>query len=178
MDLFYKPPLQRTDECKALETNYMNCMLQKVLKDNVMNNRCRLDSVLWFHLECPLAVAKFDDPIHFKRKWRNFFAETKATAEMLMTETDEEKRIREEYGHVPYPEDAKEKVSVRAFPDEFKHLSPILHEDDLDIDEDEDETNMTVRVKGKYRGYGKKIPGFETEGEKIAINSDRWEGTH
>ena len=163
----------RKDECKALEENYMNCMLQKVLKDKVLNNRCRLDSVLWFHLECPLDVAKFDDPIHLKRKWRNFFAETKATAELLMVENDEEKRMRSEYGHIPYPEDAKEKVSVRAFPDEFKHLSPLLH-DDLDIDEDEDDSNMQVRVKDEDRGYGKKIPGFESEGEKIDLLSSKF----
>ena len=174
MDLFYKPPLQRKDECKSLEMNYMNCMLQKVLKDNVMNNRCKLDSVLWFHLECPLDAAKFDDPVEFKRKWRNFFAETKATAEMLLVESDTDKRMRAEYGHVPYPEDAREKLSVRAFPDEFKHLSPILHDDDLDLDEDEDE--IPIRVKGKLRGYGKKIPGFETDGNKINIESSVYGG--
>ena len=73
MDTFYKPPMQRGDECKSLEANYMNCMLQKAMNDNVINNRCYLDNVLWYHLECPHAAAKFDDPIEFKRKWRDFF---------------------------------------------------------------------------------------------------------
>jgi len=100
MDLFYKPALQRPDECRALEENYMNCLMQKSLKDKVMNNRCVMDSILWFHMECPKEVAKFDDPIEFKRKWRNFFAQTKATAELLMVEDDETKRMRAEYGHV------------------------------------------------------------------------------
>jgi len=35
MDLFYKAPMQRPDECAALETNYMNCLLQKSMKDRV-----------------------------------------------------------------------------------------------------------------------------------------------
>ena len=53
MDLFYRPPLQRNDECEKLEENYMNCLYQKALNDKVYTNTCVLDSVLWFHLECP-----------------------------------------------------------------------------------------------------------------------------
>ena len=74
MDQFYKPPLQRPDECRTLEINYMNCMLQKALKDKVMTNKCVMDSILWFHLECPREAARFDDKHEFKRKWRDFFA--------------------------------------------------------------------------------------------------------
>ena len=175
MDLFYKPPLQRADECRALEENYMNCMLQKALKDNVMNNKCKLDSVLWFHMECPLDAAKFDDPIEFKRKWRNFFAEMKATAEFLTVEHDEEKRMREEYAHVPYPEDVKEKVQVRPFNDEFKHLSPILH-DELDMDEDDDFMTPNKNPSGRGRDFGKTIPGLERNLDKVKISSDKWGG--
>ena len=61
MDLFYKPPIQRPDECRALEENYMNCLMQKAMKDKVLVNQCVLDSVLWFPLECPRAFGKFDD---------------------------------------------------------------------------------------------------------------------
>ena len=75
--MFYKPPLQRLDECLILDENYMNCLMQKALKDNVMVNKCVLDSVLWFHLECPKHVAKYDDPLEFKRKFRNFFSTIK-----------------------------------------------------------------------------------------------------
>ena len=35
MDLFYKPPLQSKSECMALEKNYMNCLMQKAIKDKV-----------------------------------------------------------------------------------------------------------------------------------------------
>ena len=72
---------QRADECKALEENYMNCLLQKSLKDKVFVNRCVLDSVLWFHLECPRAASKFDDPVEFKRKYRDFFAHNVSVSE-------------------------------------------------------------------------------------------------
>lgn len=45
MDYFYKPPTQRTDECQALEDNYISCLMQKALDDNVTNHRCSYNSV-------------------------------------------------------------------------------------------------------------------------------------
>ena len=45
MDYFYKPPLQRTDECTKLEENYVNCLMQKALNDKVAGNKCVLNSV-------------------------------------------------------------------------------------------------------------------------------------
>ena len=85
MDFFYKSPMQRPDECKALEENYMNCLLQKALKDRVFNNKCVLDSVLWFHLECPKSVQAFDDPNTFKLKFRDFFSDVAALGVSLGT---------------------------------------------------------------------------------------------
>ena len=81
MDLFYKPPLERDDECKYLEINYMNCLLQKAMKDHVFVNKCNLNAILWFHLECPNSVAKFDNHLEFRRKFRDFFAEIKTIKE-------------------------------------------------------------------------------------------------
>ena len=80
MDYFYAPPKQYVDECKALELNYMNCLMQKAVKDRVFINKCVLDSVLWFKLECPKDHAKFDDPVQFKMKWRDWLAYQKASA--------------------------------------------------------------------------------------------------
>ena len=125
MDLFYKPPLQRPDECSALEENYMNCLLQKAMRDKVLTNRCVLDSILWFHLECPKAVAKFDDPVEFKRKFRDFFAETRTAAENITQTSEEGQRIRDEYSHLAYPEDVREHKEVRLFKDTFKEFSPV-----------------------------------------------------
>ena len=170
MDIFYKPPLQRPDECRALEENYMNCLLQKALKDKVMNNRCVLDSILWYHLECPKEVAKFDDPVEFKRKWRNFFAQTKASAELILSQSDTAKRIDQEFGHVQYPEDVKEKIQLRAFPDEFKHLSPILHpepEDDFETSTDRSVLDSDLPVN--ERGYGKKLAGFDFDTTDLSV---------
>ena len=73
MDVFYKPPIQDHIECQALEQNYMSCMMQKALKDNTMGQRCKLDSILWFHLECPLYVEKFDNPNFMRRRFKEFF---------------------------------------------------------------------------------------------------------
>lgn len=45
MDYFYKPPAQHPLECKALEKNYMNWLMQKALNDNVQANKCILSNV-------------------------------------------------------------------------------------------------------------------------------------
>ncbi len=128
-----------------------------------MNNRCVMDSILWFHLECPKDVAAFDDPVEFKRKFRNFFAYQKATADLLLTKDDEEKRVRAEFGHVAYPEDVKEKIQLRQFPNEFKHLSPKLHRESADDFETEEETEKDIEVPKRDREWGKQIAGFEVK---------------
>jgi hypothetical protein len=138
MDLFYKPPLQRPDECASLEENYMNCLLQKAVRDKVLTNRCVMDSILWFHLECPKAAAKFDDPVEFRRKFRDFFAETRTAAENITASTEEGRRIRDEYYHVSYPEDVKEHKEYRLFKDTFNEFSPVRKpdpEDDWETEE-------------------------------------------
>ena len=77
MDFFYKPPVERRDECDALEQNYMSCLMQKAVKDKVLTNKCNMDSILWFHLECPQRAATFDDDNVFKIKFRDMFAQQK-----------------------------------------------------------------------------------------------------
>ena len=73
-------------------------------------NRCVLDSVLWFHIECPRAAGKFDDPLEFKRKFRDFFSQSKSMMEANERKTPYADRINKEYGHMPgYPEDLKTK---------------------------------------------------------------------
>ena len=114
----------------------MNCLLQKSLRDRVLTDRCNMDSILWFHLECPKDVAKFDDPVEFKRKFRNFFAETRTAAENATFMSDETKRIRDEYSHVAYPEDVRERKEYRLFQDTFKQYSPILRPQTEDEDEE------------------------------------------
>ena len=67
-----------------------------------------LDSILWFHTECPRAASEFDDPVEFKRKFRNFFASNKSIAENAKFQTGEMKRMKETYGiQSGYAEDIK-----------------------------------------------------------------------
>ena len=130
MDIFYKPPLQRHDECAALEENYMNCMMQKALRDNVLTNRCVMDSILWFHLECPKAAGKFDDPLAFKAKWRDFFAEQRTAMENYTNMGEEQTRIKAEYDKTFYPEDLKPKAAVKAFDEQFEAHAPVYNPPD------------------------------------------------
>lgn len=120
----------------------MNCLLQKSLKDRVLTNRCVMDSILWFHLECPKAVAKFDDPLEFKRKFRDFFADTRTAAENITATSEESNRIRDEYNHVSYPEDVREHKEYRLFQDTFKEFSPVRRPESADEYENEDLTAM------------------------------------
>ena len=133
MDIFYKPPRQRTVECRALEENYVNCLMQKALKDKVFVNRCVLDSVLWFHLECPRAASKFDDPVEFKRKFRDFFAANKSLLENNTQKTPSQRRIKDQYGYTSgYPEDMRINKRVVKFQDEFEKFSVMNQRIDLD----------------------------------------------
>ena len=120
MDFFYKPPMQRPDECEALEENYMNCMVQKALKDRVQNNRCVMDSILWFHLECPRHAQAFDDPSTFKLKFRDYFAHLKLDAQVLYTEPEHLKKIRREYGSNVSPDDVRYRKEIGSFMQDFK----------------------------------------------------------
>ena len=115
MDFFYKPPVQRPEECRVLEENYMNCMLQKALKDRVYTNRCVMDSILWFHLECPVARDKFDDPVEFRIKWRDFFAQANAAAKDLYGPDEEKDRVRKEFDAHLYPEDVQMRPEATKF---------------------------------------------------------------
>ena len=120
MDFFYKPPVQRADECAALEENYINCMLQKALKDRVLTNRCVMDSILWFHLECPKAVAAFDDPDTFKMKFRDFFAHQKLDAQILYERPANMEKLREEYDISGSPDDVRFKSVAEEFRKAYK----------------------------------------------------------
>ena len=84
-----------------------------------------LDSVLWFHLECPRAASKFDDPVEFKKKFRDFFATNKSIAEAARHRSDTQKRVKKAYGfQSSYPEDLQYVKKVQKFADEFEKFSP------------------------------------------------------
>ena len=61
-DIFYIPPRQKAAECRYLEKNYISCILQKALKDRISSPVCDLSGVIYFHIECPAYVKKFDAP--------------------------------------------------------------------------------------------------------------------
>jgi hypothetical protein len=94
-----------------------------------------MDSLLWFHVECPKEASKFDDPIEFKRKFRNFFAYQRASAELLFRKTDEQKALQAEFGHARYPEDIKSKSEIVAFKDEFKQHDPYRNPGEMTVAE-------------------------------------------
>ena len=96
MNMFYKPPVQGRAECNALEQNYQNCIVQKALKDRITSNKCNLDSVLFFHLECPRRVSEYDDAHEFRRKFKDFFSLNRAMIEASKEAYDDIEPIRKE----------------------------------------------------------------------------------
>lgn len=54
-----------------------------------------MDSILWFHLECPKAAAQFDNSLEFKRKVRDFLADQRTIMKNINNISEEGKRIKE-----------------------------------------------------------------------------------
>ena len=136
----------------------MNCLLQKALRDKVLTNRCNMDSILWFHLECPKAVSKFDDPLEFKRKFRDFFADAKTAAENMTYMSEETRKIKEEYNHTPYPEDVRLHKEYRQFQDTFKEFSPVYKPEPEEEFENEDLDDPIFDTDDSNPQYGKISP--------------------
>ena len=110
MDFFYKPPLQKNDECAALETNYLNCLMQKALNDNVAANRCTMNSLIWFNLECPRWINQYDSPDGFKRRIKTFFDDQyfRKMSEVKGMERHKQPIVdTSERRNIHYPEDTK-----------------------------------------------------------------------
>ena len=164
MDFFYKPPIQRPDECAVLEENYINCLMQKALKDRVTNNKCVMDSILWFHLECPQAAAVFDDPGAFKLKFRDFFAHQKLDAQILYERPEYMERIRKEYDSNASPDDVKFKPQVASFMQDFKEHDPIrVPDEDGETDNYSSPWDEIVDIPDREYGLPRPAPPLTTD---------------
>ena len=152
MDFFYKPPQEGADECEALEENYMNCLMQKSLKDRVFANRCKLDSILWFHLECPKSKDKFDDPVEFRLKWRDWFAQQKQDAESVIDNSAEGKRVRQEFDAQLNPEDINLRQDAVAFFKEHQQYDPEIHPE-TDNEDTDTLVEAPADIPAKERQY-------------------------
>ena len=130
------------------------------MRDRVKVDRCVLDSILWFHVECPKQVAKFDNPNTFRRKFRDMFADLKSGLHVIVDQDSEEKRIEAAYNFNPYPEDIKEKTELRRFEEEFRPFNPVLYMEPEDEYENEPlgEEEQVVDDENEL-GYGK-IPDY------------------
>ena len=82
----------------------MNCIYQKAVSDNVMFNKCGLDNVLWFHLECPKWIDFWDNPNYFKVRMRNYINE-KIIGDLKNQPTGDQKHNAFEFNQTLYPED-------------------------------------------------------------------------
>ena len=95
-----------------------------------------LDSVLWFHLECPKWVQKFDEPEHFKGKFREYFSELR---QMKQEDEDFQKHFHQAQEakklHIRYPQSIRQVQKVKEFSEDFFEHRPDHHVDrDEDID--------------------------------------------
>lgn len=132
----------------------MNCLFQKALRDKVLNNRCNMDSILWFHLECPKHVSKFDEPLEFKRKVANYLAEVRTYREAMITESDESRRLDDQYNFTAYPEDIREHKELRQYQEVFDSYSPVVRPDSAEEYEEEELGELDKEVDKKEVEYG------------------------
>ena len=109
--------------------------MQKALGDRVYLNKCVLDSVLFFQIECPKWHAKFDDPAEFKLKFKKFIAETKSSCAFWYNWTDREKQHAIEFSSAQYPEDIKPYKDAQEFVETFKHMDGLVRpSEDVDAE--------------------------------------------
>ena len=130
-------------------------------------NRCVLDSVLWFHLECPKRASQFDDPLEFKRKWRDFFSQNKSIAEAFKSQSKTQRKMQKMYGYQSsYPEDFQVNTKVKKFEDEFEKYNPNLT---LLADDEEEgpENPLDAEIPLKDAVYGKKIERLQMNPIKL-----------
>jgi len=96
-----------------------------------------MDSILWFHVECPRHAAAFDDPNTFKLKFRDFFSHLRASAQVLYETPEHMDRLRLEYDTNLNPDDVRLKPLVVDFMREGKEFNPArvvdLSEGDVDL---------------------------------------------
>ena len=158
MDFFYKPPTQRADECGILEENYMNCLMQKALQDRVVTNKCVMDSILWFHLECPKAASAFDDPTTFKLKFRDYFAHAKHSAQIIYDRDENMEKLRQEYNTNIGPDGIHARTETGDFMQAYKDKDPIrIPDEDAETDVYSTHWDQNVRDVGD-REYGSRTP--------------------
>ena len=97
----------------------MNCLYQKAINDNVLSNKCILDNVLWFHLECPKWIDLWDNPNYFKYKMRNYINE-KIVTELKEEMTAERSVKQSSYNTFTYPEDSDYDKNLCEFSEKFE----------------------------------------------------------
>lgn len=112
-DIFYVPPTQNSVECRYLEKNYISCIMQKAMKDRLTNPICDLQGVIFFHIECPSYLEKFDGPearSYIKRQMFSMlmlpYLQSKITSSHLnfmMMNRVEDKFAK--FKHIKYPEE-------------------------------------------------------------------------
>ena len=123
-----------------------------------MVNRCVLDSILWFHTECPKDASAFDDPVEFKRKFRDFFAANKTIADNASFRTETDKRIRKEYGYQSgYAEDMKPNKKVMKYMEEFAKYSPNAQPVDMEEEDPDGEIGIKAITKNSDAVYDRKL---------------------
>ena len=81
MDIRYQKPSNEKIECEFLQENFLTCLKEKSLKDEIPDRLCNMEYVLWYFLECPNKSQKFQE----SNFMRNFFLEEK----MKMKNIDE-----------------------------------------------------------------------------------------
>ena len=85
MRIRYSPPSKEPKECSFLEANYLTCLKEKQLKDEIPIRECSNENILWYYLECPKQAALFNDNNYMRKA----FIESKQTQLSAAGEEDE-----------------------------------------------------------------------------------------
>mmetsp|Transcript_7476 Transcript_7476/g.6804 ORF Transcript_7476/g.6804 Transcript_7476/m.6804 type:complete len:94 (+) Transcript_7476:64-345(+) len=67
MNVLYAPPSNDEKECLYLEENWLTCLKEKSVRDDVPRMQCKPEYLMWFVLECPDKVNGYHKDDYLKR---------------------------------------------------------------------------------------------------------------
>jgi hypothetical protein len=148
-DLFYVPPKENLKECRWLEKNYISCLIQKGLRDRIPESICSENHIIYFHLECPSWIKKFEGEQGKQYIKRQIFATT-----WLAYVNDKANEKRNLYYNVMEPVDLAKSQQYTPYPEEI--------ETEFNYQKDDSENKDLYRkhnqfYRDKYEFYPKEI---------------------
>lgn len=75
MEFNYNHPQNDQAECEFLQNNFLQCLHEKSLSDQLPSLKCQNEQLIWFILRCPNYFRNFEDPHKLKEFHQKYYSE-------------------------------------------------------------------------------------------------------